>query len=60
MNHVNAYWTSVKRCFKAMVGTSGEMVSSHLDEHMCRVRFGQTPQLALLNLQWHTAEYALQ
>ena len=50
-NHVEDYWSSVKRRFKATVGTSGEMVSSHLDQHTWREIYGQTLQLALLNLQ---------
>ena len=33
-NHVEVYWCAVKRRFKAMVGTSSDMVSSYLDQHM--------------------------
>jgi len=55
-NHVEAYWCAVKRRFKAMVGTSSDMVSSYLDQHMWRERYGQTPKLAFLNLQRHIAE----
>jgi len=55
-NHVEAYWNAVKRRFKQMVGTSEDMVSSHLDEHRWRQWFGSTEKLAYLNLKRHIAE----
>ena len=55
-NHVEAYWNAVKRRFKQMVGTSEDMVSSHLDEHMWRQQFGSTDKLAYMNLKCHIAE----
>jgi len=39
-----------------MCGTYGDMVPSYLDKHMWCECYGKTPQLALLNLQWHIAE----
>jgi len=57
-NHVEAYWNAVKRRFKQqMVGTSEDMVSSHLDKHMWHQRFGSTKKLAYLNMKRHIAEH---
>jgi len=56
-NHIEAYWCAVKCQFKAMAGTSRDMVSPYLEQHMWRERYGQTPKLALLNLQRHIAEH---
>jgi len=39
-----------------MVGTSEDMVSSHLDEHMWCQRFRSTETLAYLNMKCHIAE----
>jgi len=50
-NHVEAYWCSVKRRFKSMVGTSADMVPFHLDEFMWCERFGSTSSLVWLNIQ---------
>jgi len=50
-NHVEAYWNAVKLCFKQMVGTSEDMVSSHLDEHMWHQWFGSTEKLAYMNMK---------
>jgi ISXO2-like transposase domain len=49
-NNIEAYWCSVKRVFKRMNGTSSEMVSSYLDLHMYKERFGQTPQILFDNI----------
>ncbi len=55
-NHVEAYWCSVKRRFKSMCGTDSQMVSSYLDEHMWRERYGKTPELAFINIQRHISD----
>jgi transposase-like protein len=41
-NNVEAYWSSIKRRFKSLNGTSRMLTASYLDEHMYRERFGRT------------------
>ena len=41
-NNVEAYWSSIKRRFKMLNGTSRALTPSYLDEHMYRERFGRT------------------
>jgi len=55
-NHVEAYCNTIKWRFKQMVGTSEDMVSSHLNEHMWCQRFGSTEKLEFLNLKRHIVE----
>ena len=59
--HDEAYWCTVKRRFKHMVGTSETMLPLYLDEHMWRERYGKTSKLAFENILRHIAErYQLQ
>jgi transposase len=44
-NNVEAYWSSVKRIFKKLNGTSRRLTASYLDMHMYKQRYGQTPQI---------------
>jgi ISXO2-like transposase domain len=41
-NNVEAYWSSIKRRFKMLNGTSRSLTASYLDEHMYRERLGKT------------------
>jgi len=46
-NHVEAYWSAVKRRFRRMFVTAKTMVPSYLDEHMWRECHGCTGHMAL-------------
>jgi IS1 family transposase/transposase-like protein len=43
-NNVEAYWSSIKKRFKMLNGTSRTLTPSYLDEHMYRERYGKTFQ----------------
>ena len=60
-NHVEAYWSAIKAKFKAMHGTTVHMLTSHLDEHVWRERYGKTSEMAVNNLMLHISQrYPLQ
>jgi transposase-like protein len=58
-NNVEAYWSSVKRKFKILNGTSRAMTASYLDEHMYLQKYGGSSELAFRNILLHIAEYSL-
>lgn len=58
-NNVEAYWSSLKRKFKLMNGTSRALTPSYLDEHMYFQHFGSTASDAFKNILLHIAEYTL-
>jgi transposase-like protein len=44
-NNVEAYWSSIKRVFKKLNGTSRAKTASYLDLHMYKERFGRAPKM---------------
>ena len=48
--NVESYWNRVKGKFKCMKGVHEKMMSSYLDEFMCRERHGPTASTVLTNL----------
>ena len=55
--HVESYWSQVKRKFKRMKGCHAPQLPSYLDEYMWRERFGKTASDAFENIIVHIAEY---
>jgi IS1 family transposase len=55
-NNVEAYWASIKRVFKRMCGTRTDMVSSYIDLHMYKQRYGNAPQIIFDTLLSHIEE----
>lgn len=44
-NNVEAYWSSIKRVFKRMYGTTKNHVPSYIDFHMYKQRYGPEPKM---------------
>ncbi len=56
-NHVEAYWSRMKKKFKSMLGMNEEMLPGHMDEFMWRNRYGRTSEDALENLWAHISQW---
>src|SRR6218665_1877649 len=58
--HVESYWSRVKRSFKRMNGISKDLakdlVPNYMDEFMWHERYGKTNRLAYMNILRHIAE----
>ena len=55
-NNVEAYWSSVKRKFKILSGTSRSLTASYLDEHMWRNIYGSSTRSAFDSILAQIAE----
>lgn len=58
-NNVEAYWSSIKRRFKMLNGTSRSLTASYLDEHMYRERYGTTYSDAFDSILRDTGQYGI-
>ena len=56
-NHVESFWRNIKMKFKAMSGTSREMLAGYLDEHMWRQFNGRRTLTAFDNILDQISEY---
>ena len=56
-NHVENYWKNLKMKFKAMSGTSRELIPGYIDEHNWRQFNGKKTLIAYDNILDQISEY---